>query len=224
MLTEEQILKNKEEFINTLRSNVKRDGIEALIKKLETSDFFIAPASSIYHGSYRGGLCQHSLHVYKRLITLIEDEYPKDKDEQSTNPYSLETISIVSLLHDMSKINQYEIYTRNKKVYSESGRQYDNHGRYDWVAEEAYKVKEFKDRFTYGSHSVNSIYMITRYIATTFEEELAIMHHMGGKDFSDDSSDNGKITSEAFNKSTLAVLLHIADLQATYIDERLISE
>ena len=124
----------------------------------------------------------------------------------------------------MSKINQYEISIRNKKVYSENGKQYDNHGRYDWVAEEGYKVRDFKDRFTYGSHSVNSVYMITRYIATTYEEELAILHHMGGKDYSDDGADNGKITSEAFNKNTLALLLHIADLQATYIDERLIGE
>ena len=60
MLTPEQIEKNKLEFIELVRS-IHREGMdtESLIKKLENSDFFVAPASTIYHNAYDGGLCEH---------------------------------------------------------------------------------------------------------------------------------------------------------------------
>ena len=54
----------KEEFLQILRK-VKREGIEELINFLEKSDFFKAPASTRFHGSYEGGLVEHSLKVYE---------------------------------------------------------------------------------------------------------------------------------------------------------------
>ena len=53
MLSEEQIQENREKFLRYLRLT-KRAGIEELIKKLENSDFFIAPASTQYHCAYKG--------------------------------------------------------------------------------------------------------------------------------------------------------------------------
>lgn len=41
----------KEEFIELLRST-KREGIEDLINFIEKTDFFTAPASTRFHGSY----------------------------------------------------------------------------------------------------------------------------------------------------------------------------
>ena len=43
----------KEQFLELLRQ-VKRDGIEELIQFLEKSDFFIAPASTRFHGDHEG--------------------------------------------------------------------------------------------------------------------------------------------------------------------------
>ena len=56
----------KEEILGLLRT-VKRDGIENIIKYLENSDFFTAPASTRFHNSCEGGLAAHSLNVYHNL-------------------------------------------------------------------------------------------------------------------------------------------------------------
>ena len=50
----------KEEFIQIYRANITRPGAEELLDYLEhKSDFFIAPSSARFHGSYEGGLCEH---------------------------------------------------------------------------------------------------------------------------------------------------------------------
>lgn len=48
----------KEEFLNLLRS-VKREGIDDLIRFIENTDFFTAPASTRFHGDHAGGLVEH---------------------------------------------------------------------------------------------------------------------------------------------------------------------
>ena len=60
MLLNEQIIDNKNKFIELIKM-IDREGadIDLLIRQLEHSDFFIAPASTKYHGSYEGGLCEH---------------------------------------------------------------------------------------------------------------------------------------------------------------------
>ena len=45
----------KEQFLELLKT-VNREGINELIEFLEKSDFFKAPASTRFHGSYEGGL------------------------------------------------------------------------------------------------------------------------------------------------------------------------
>ena len=100
----------KAEFKDIFQTNIKRDGADALWEWMESSDFFTAPASSRYHLAAEGGLCQHSINVYKRLCKLLDDEYGE-------SPYSPETISIVSLLHDLCKANMYKPGWRNQKTY-----------------------------------------------------------------------------------------------------------
>ena len=52
----------KEEFIEIFKENVTRPGADAMLDYLTNKcDFFTAPASARYHGSYEGGLCEHSL-------------------------------------------------------------------------------------------------------------------------------------------------------------------
>lgn len=55
-----------------LLNSVSRDGIDELLKWLEESDFFNAPALHAYHGSYIGGLCEHSLNVYDETQRLLK--------------------------------------------------------------------------------------------------------------------------------------------------------
>ena len=57
--------KQKQEFLSLCRENIHREGLEDLLTWLQKSDFFTAPASTRYHGAYEGGLCEHSLDVYR---------------------------------------------------------------------------------------------------------------------------------------------------------------
>lgn len=202
MLTEEQITENKDKFINLL-NQITREGANTygLIHKLENSDFFTAPASTNYHCSFKGGLCYHSLNVYEQLRKLVSIEGCEDK-------YSLETLIIVALLHDISKMNFYETAERNAK---------DEHG--NWVKVPYIKVRDSAERFVYSSHGVNSDYMIQSFIPTTVEESAAIINHMGGKEPGAPTMDNG--LSEIFNRYPLAILLHTADMLATFYTERM---
>lgn len=204
-IKEDLIEKNKERFINLLLDNVKRDGVNSLIDKLNNSDFFIAPASTQYHSAYKGGLCQHSLNVYDRLLNLVTIEYGEDFNKKAD--ITLESITIIALLHDFSKMNFYETSERNVKEGN------------NWIKVPYIKVRD--DAFVFGSHSVNAMYQLGYFISLTHMENCCILHHMGGKDYSDNISNDNQ-TTKMFNKYPLVTLTHIADLQATFLDERLI--
>jgi len=202
----------KEEFITLLR-NIKRPGaqIDALVEKLESSDFFSAPASTKYHSSVEGGLCVHCLNVYYNLMHLFKYKFGEELMWANAD-----SIAIVALLHDMSKMNLYEIYYKNVKVYSPNGDKQDKGGKFYWDTQWEYKVKDANDRFIFGSHEATAEYMVRQFIPLKVEESVAIMHHMGGMGW-DSAQDN---LGEIYNKYSLSVLLHCADLMASYIDER----
>ena len=71
----------KEEFLKLLRT-VKRDGIEDLIKFLESTDFFTAPASTRFHGDFAGGLVEHSMKVYEILVEKVKNASKKIEEFQ----------------------------------------------------------------------------------------------------------------------------------------------
>lgn len=197
MIENEQIELNKIRFIGLIKSITREFDKEGFITRLINSDFFIAPASTKYHASFTGGLCYHSLNVYDNLVKLMKQQYGDNC------PYSDDTIKIVSLLHDLSKINFYEVAERNVK--NDKG---------SWVKEPFIKVKE--DRFFYGNHEQTSSYLIQLHIPLTLEEDIAVLHHHAG--MSDDCAKDN--ISAIFNQRPLALLLHLADMLATYFDER----
>ena len=210
MIPENVIETNKETFCTFLRQ-IRRDGarIDDLIKKLENSDFFYAPASTKYHDSVKGGLCDHSLNVYYNLRSLVRNKHLEDKIPE-------DSIIICGLLHDMSKMNIYEKSIRNEKVYSEYGTKHDNMGNFDWVAKETYKMKDAQNRFLYGNHEETAEYMVRTYIPLKLEESIAILNHHGSTSY-----DCVPIESVApkFEKYPLAALLHVADMISIYVDE-----
>ena len=65
---------NKQRFIQIFNDKIKREGADKLLNWLQRSDFFEAPASSKFHNAIRGGLCDHSLNVYDRVVALVEFE------------------------------------------------------------------------------------------------------------------------------------------------------
>ena len=209
-LNEQQIQENKERFLSLINS-ITREGVdkERLIAQLNGSDFFDAPASAIYHNSFRGGLCAHCLNVYDWICKLA-----KDATQLSLQPeYAEDSLKIVALFHDFDKMNKYEKSFRNVKVYSPTGSKYDEMGKFDWQSVPSYKRKEDADVFTIGAHGVNSVYMTETFIPLSTEEHCAIVNHHS-------VYDNPKLnTTGIYSKYHLACLLHLADMAATYISE-----
>lgn len=207
--SEEVITENKTTIIGLL-NKIDRQGanIPALISKLESSDFFTAPASTKYHNSVRGGLADHSLNVYYNLKSLVKNKHLEEE-------ISEESIIICGLLHDISRMNLFEPAIRNKKVYSDGGSKYDDLGRYDWVSEASWAVKPEHERFNYGNHEETSEFMIRCFIPLTMEESIAILHHHGGKGY-DSTQQN---ISYLLSKNNLLTLLHAADFISTFVDE-----
>lgn len=199
MLTEKEIEDNKEQFISLIRK-ITREGadLDALVNKLNSSDFFQAPASTTYHSAYAGGLCAHSLNVYNNLKML---------NESKEMGLSEDSILITALLHDISKMNYYETAERNVK---------DAEGR--WTKVPYIKTREAKDRFIYAGHGTNSEYIVGRFIPLTLAESVAIINHMGGKDIYSGAMSDANI-SEIFNRYPLALALHLADMLSTFSDE-----
>lgn len=98
----------RDTFLEIYQSKIKRAGSEELLEWLTSSDFFTAPASTRYHGSFEGGLVTHSVNVYRCLAEELELS-------GLSNTYTEETVALVSLLHDVCKANFYKKGTRNVK-------------------------------------------------------------------------------------------------------------
>lgn len=208
MLIDIQISDNRDKFIELVNS-IEREGFmkENLINKLLNSDFFTAPASTKYHGAYAGGLCEHCLHVYYNLVNL---------NEMNGCNFDEDTMKIVALFHDLSKMNFYETYFQNKKKYHAAGKKHDEGGSFDWEAVSAYKVKDSKDRFIFGNHEQTAEFMLRSYCPLTYAESIAILHHHAGMSW-DCAQDN---ITEVYNRYPLAMMLHLADMIACYWNER----
>ena len=187
---------NKERFITIYHRNIRREGADKLLDWLAQSDFFTAPASTRFHLSCEGGLCEHSLNVYDCLAAYMERERVRDVYGFTA---SSETIAIAALLHDLCKVNIYKPGTKNVK--DEAGR---------WKTVPTY---EFDDRLPYG-HGEKSVYIISGFMHLTREEAFAIRYHMG---FS--ATDDPKNVGAAFEMFPLAYALSVADSEATYFLE-----
>lgn len=187
-------MSKKTEFIEIYQAYIKRDGAKEFLDYLcsNKSDFFTAPASTRFHGSYPEGLVEHSINVYHCLKDYLSRNRVKDLYGMD---YDDETIALVALLHDVCKINVYKTSYRNKKVNGE------------WQQVPYY---EFEDEMPYG-HGEKSVYMISPFMKLTREEAFAIRYHMG---FSNE--DPARNVGYTFEHFPLAFALSTADMEATY--------
>lgn len=203
----------KAKFIE-LVNGITREGakIDGLVEKLNNSDFFIAPASTRFHSSCEEGLVQHSLNVYFILTDIVQSLRKTYGDD--IVDYSDETLRIVALFHDISKMNFYKPSVRNVKVYKEDGTKHDEMGSFDWEAQKSFAVRDDNERFIFGTHGENSAQILNFYIPLKYEELSAITNHHG-------VFDNPKLDFTAIaNRYGLVPLLHTADLLATYVIEK----
>ncbi len=187
------------ERFEKLLLETKRPGIENLLEFIRKSDFYTAPASTRFHGSYEGGLLEHSLNV---LDCLAEKKASDNAiwHKVLVNVQS-ESIVISALLHDLCKTYFYTTEIRNKK--DESGA---------WVQVPFYTVN---DLIPYG-HGEKSVMMIEEYIKLLPAERYAIRWHMG----SYEPKELWNTLGTVMEKYPLVLALHEADMEATYLLEK----
>jgi hypothetical protein len=196
-MTDRECMEQKERFVSIYRDKIRREGSEALLKFLmsESSDFFIAPASTRYHGAEIGGLCRHSLNVYECLCDILSRRRMK---EVYGIRYSDESIAVAALLHDVCKVNFYRMDSRNVK----------KNGVWETVP-----YFTIDDQLPYG-HGEKSVYIVSGYMKLTRDEAFAIRYHMG---FSG-TEDNSQV-GRALEMFPLAYALCVADMEAAYFME-----
>lgn len=116
-------------LIDMCEGVLKPEVVDTLIDQ----GFLTAPASTKYHGNYRGGLFDHSVNVAEALQQLTENNGLQWKDVAS--PLR------VGLLHDLCKIDQYI--------------RVDNPCQHEWVYNKATLIK------SHGLKSVIYAQMLT---------------------------------------------------------------
>jgi hypothetical protein len=150
----------REEALRGILSDIKQ---ETLAEKLINRGFCEAPASTKYHGSYPGGLFDHSFNVAMQLVEFTKKNglyWYKD----------LESPIIVGILHDLCKIDSYIVKT---------GFDFDD------VNEEnpEYQITYNENSKLIPGHSTKSAILAQGLYGNLTEEELfCILFHMGPYD------------------------------------------
>jgi len=180
-----------ENFMKKIGEHVSSEFMEWLVKE----GFFTAPASTKYHGSYEGGLFDHSLEVADVLVQLTHDNWLKWSNERSP--------LIVGMFHDLCKIESY------KKVVDKEGLQMFGS---DEVTGEEYHF-EYNNEILIPGHAEKSIILLQRFIELTDEELLCIRWHTGAFD----NKDNWNYYSKSVNKYPNVLWTHHADMIASQV-------
>ena len=198
------------DFMAVYGNTIKRDGAASMLYWLDSkTDFFKAPASTNKHLAQPGGLVIHSLNVWRRLREITVRDLT-DRDAPGVRHLSEaeeETVAILGLLHDVCKVGVYH-QTDPFKAAME--------GKLGTMA-----PYEFWDPFPLG-HGEKSLFLITRCLALTEEEALAIRWHMGAYD--DAVKGGSRSMTEAMNLTPWVWRLQEADMCAAWIDERSAAE
>lgn len=174
---------------------INRDGITDLANYLiKDTDFFTAPGSANNHNNYEGGLVEHSLLVAESAMVLHDFFIPKTSNQSTL---------LVSLVHDICKVNFYTQSTRNAKIDGV------------WVKQPYFAID---DQLPLG-HGEKSVIILQQFIKLTPDEMMAIRWHMMGFDDSSREYGGSMALRNAVNKYPLITLLHMADLAACYLPE-----
>lgn len=199
----DDVTANKENFVSALR-NCNREGTEALLTELENLGFFKAPASSKFHGSYEGGLCEHSLNVMKEALAIRKAQIELCNCLEPL--LSEESVVVASLLHDVCKADVYKVEEKFRK---------DKDGK--WEKYKAYGVDYSGLPVGHGEKSV--IRILRTGFKLTDEEIVAIRWHMSGFDLNDSYEAKGNYGA-ACDKTPLVGVIEAADILAAQVLER----
>lgn len=190
MLTDTQILENKEKYISLLA----KLGVDLtqFTKYLEAVDYFNKPASNQSFKAYPGGLCQYALDLYFELGTLCNAYFPGE--------YTEEDVIKVALFKDLYRAEMYEGYYKNVKDEVTG----------EWQQIPAYRTKE--ERPTFGDLGFSSFMVAQHFFQFTDEQIESIVHGRGLDGYSIDIQD-------ILKSYPLVALTRMADFAATYFNK-----
>ena len=192
MNTEENIKRFEE-----LTLSVQREGMDKLLNYVRKSDFYRAPSSTKFHLSCEGGLLQHSLNVYD----CLQAKKQNPTWAEILSGVKEENLIIMSLFHDLCKVNFYKTDKRNQKINGE------------WVEVPYYTIEE---KFAFGGHGGKSVFLVQQFMKLKTDEAAAINCHMGATPGGDAVRDS----ANAFQSYAISWIVHVADEAATYLLKR----
>lgn len=154
------------------------------------STFFNEPASTKYHGAYKGGLVDHSLAVY---LAAIRTSIHYGIQASEVNP-------IACLFHDICKVGKYKLIKDEK---SNTGFKYIYDNEYNGIEHGAESLRRLLNLNIEGVGELISI-----------PWQFAIAYHMGVFGVPNTEMQNFSTMSERYPE---VLLLHHADMIATKI-------
>lgn len=194
--------KCKSDFVQILK-DTRREGIDGLVDFLENkTDFFSAPVITDHEDIREGALLRYCLRVYSRMMVLYSQEAllaqnSKEELDEEEMKRICGSIAIIGLLHGLYMANYYKRVTR-QVIDPQTA-----------AFEETVSVEVRDNILGYGKGE-ESVYILSSFIKLSREEAFAIRFQ--------DGNFNDPNTSRAYRKYPLALLLHLAILQTTYLE------
>ncbi len=186
-------MENIQELIEEALYKTERENMDLLLIHMRNIDFYDAPASTKYHGAYKGALAEHSYNVLQCALKLANAWLDKETINKMYN-----SIVISALLHDLGKAGQYDkpLYVDNILKTGQS------------------KAQPFKtnDELMTLDHEIVSVIEASRFITLTEEEQFAIAFHNGLYTSIGRYGLQGKETP-------LQMIIHFSDLWASRVVE-----
>ena len=167
---------------------------------LKENGFFTAPASTKYHGSYEGGLFDHSMAVTRRLMELTMDNNIVWHRKES--PF------IIGMFHDLCKCDQY--IKKEGSLTDIEGFTAHGDGLYHY---------EYNPNTLLKGHGTKSIMLLSQFIKLTEEEMLCIRYHMGAYGNEEDQKTEWAGFDAAIRKFPTVFWTHAADMLASKVDD-----
>ncbi len=191
--TETAVLKMADYIISN------KEEAEALKNWMKENEFFTSPASTCFHGNYKGGLADHSLLVTVQALKLalpILGNYDECKGEENDYPVTAEDIFIACITHDFCKAGLYNTEFRNVK---------DENG--NWTKSEYFTCRYENRNLGHGNESVLRLLECMPSLIRRRYVIEAVSRHMGFSDLAPMESKNFSV----FLQNPLVILIQIAD-------------
>lgn len=154
---------DKERLDLMMGTNLSKIVSEDFLKWLAENGFFVAPASTKYHGNYEGGLFDHSFLMMNLLVELSAANGLKWKRPES--PF------IVGMFHDLCKIDQYKLLSSEPVLELRPQ---------DETFKGSFVVRfDYNQDTMYKGHGDKSIILLSQFTTLTDEEIACIRYHMG---------------------------------------------